>query len=219
MKFGKDIKGVILDIDGVLLDSMVIWKDLGARYLIMNGIDPEPGLGEILFSMSMEQGAEYLLENYPLNKSAEEITDGLGNMLRDYYFNEVPAKEGAGELLYKLDQTGIRMAAATSSPREHITAALMRNGLLKYIGKIFTNSEVGSSKHSPEIYDAAARFLGLNREDICVFEDSLYALKTAANAGYHTIGVFDKNGETDQMGLEETAEIYIRSLRELMQLF
>ena len=219
MQFGKDIKGVILDIDGVLLDSMGIWKDLGARYLIQNGIDPEPGLGEILFSMSMEQGAEYLRDNYPINRSAEEITDGIGNMLRDYYFYEVPAKEGAEELLYELDRAGVGIAAATSSPREHITAALKRNGLLEYIGSIFTNFEVGSSKHSPEIYDAASRFLGFGREDICVFEDSLYALKTAAKAGYHTVGVFDENGETDQKGLEESAEIYVRSLRELMRLF
>ena len=46
MKFGKDIKGVILDIDGVLLDSMEIWKDLGARYLVKKGLEPEAGLGE-----------------------------------------------------------------------------------------------------------------------------------------------------------------------------
>ena len=151
MKIGKDIKGIIWDVDGVLLDSMEIWKDLGARYLVENGMEPEDGLGEILFSMSMEQGAVYLKRNYMPGKTADEITEDLGNMLRDYYLYEVPAKEGAQELLSALDQAGVRMAAATSSPREHITAALARNRLLPFIGKLFTNSEVGSSKHSPEI--------------------------------------------------------------------
>ncbi len=51
-------KGAIFDLDGVLLDSMGIWNDLGARYLRSRGLMPEPGLNEILFSMSMEQGAE-----------------------------------------------------------------------------------------------------------------------------------------------------------------
>ena len=37
------IKGVIFDLDGVLLDSMSIWKDLGARYLQSQGIAPEEG--------------------------------------------------------------------------------------------------------------------------------------------------------------------------------
>ena len=219
MKFVKDIKGVIWDVDGVLLDSMGIWKDLGARYLVKNGIEPEEGLGGILFSMSMEQGAQYLKQNYMPQSTADEIIEGLENMLRDYYYCEVPAKEGAGKLLAALHQAGVRMAAATSSPREHITAALDRNGLLGFIGRIFTNSETGSSKHSPEIYDAAADFLGLAADEICVVEDSLYALKTAAKAGYHTVGVYDKNGEADQKGLKETAQIYIRSLTELMQLF
>ena len=218
MKFGKDIKGVIWDVDGVLLDSMRIWKDLGARYLLKHGFEPEEGLGEILFSMSMEQGAAYLRQHYPLEKTSDEILDELADMLRDYYVREVRAKDGALELLAALEHAGVRMAAATSSPREHISAALERNGLLTYIGRIFTNSEVGSSKHSTDIYHASAGFLRLKRDEICVVEDSLYALKTAADAGYHTAGIYDENGERDQKGLEEMAEMYFRSLEEMMQL-
>ena len=47
------IRGAIFDLDGVLLDSMGIWKDLGARYLRSLHIQPEPGLNEILFAMSI----------------------------------------------------------------------------------------------------------------------------------------------------------------------
>ncbi len=54
------IRGTIFDLDGVLLDSMGIWEDLGARYLRRLHIPPEPGLNEVLFPMSMEQGAVYL---------------------------------------------------------------------------------------------------------------------------------------------------------------
>ena len=52
------IRAAIFDLDGVVLDSMSIWKDLGARYLLRRGLTPEPGLGELLFSMSMEQRTE-----------------------------------------------------------------------------------------------------------------------------------------------------------------
>ena len=44
------------------------------------------------------------------------------------------------------------MTAATSSPREHVTRALKRNGLLEFLKQIDTTSEVGESKHSPLIY-------------------------------------------------------------------
>ena len=93
------IKGAIFDIDGVLLDSMGIWDDLGARYLRSLGRIPEEGLNKILFSMSMEQGAEYLNEHYGLNKSVKETVDGIGKMLEDYYFYEVLLKPGAKEEL------------------------------------------------------------------------------------------------------------------------
>ena len=219
MRFGCDIKGAILDVDGVLLDSLGIWKDLGARYLAARGIEPEPGLGETLFSMSMGQGAEYLAMTYTLGETPAKIMDGLQGMLRDFYFYEVSPKEGAAELLSALDAAGVRMAAATSSPREHVTVALERNGLLPYVDRLLTNAEVGTSKHSPEIYDAAAEFLGFAKDETCVFEDSLYALKTAAQAGYRTVGVFDKNGEPDQRGLKESAEVYVMNLMELQRLF
>ena len=210
------IKGVIFDIDGVVLDSMSIWNDLGARYLRNRGICPEEGLNEILFSMSMEEGAAYLRDHYLSDETSETIGEGLQGMLRDFYYYEVGTKEGAEELLETFEGKGIRMTAATSSPRTHVEKALERNGLLSHIEKIFTSAEVGSSKHSPEIYDAAAGFMGLRREEVCVIEDSLYALRTAADAGYFTVGVRDEEGESDQKGLEEAADIYIGDLSELM---
>lgn len=206
------IKGVIFDIDGVLLDSMGIWDDLGARYLRSLGKIPEEGLNKILFSMSMEQGAEYLNEHYGLNKSVKETVDGIGRMLEDYYFYEVLLKPGAKEVLEFLKSKNIKMAAATSSPRTHIEKALSRNGLLGYIDKIYTTGEVGVSKHSPDIYNLAADYLKTKPEETLVFEDSFYALKTAKEAGYVTVGVYDEKGESDQEGLKNQADLYLKKL-------
>ena len=206
------IKGAIFDIDGVLLDSMGIWDDLGARYLRSLGRIPEEGLNKILFSMSMEQGAEYLNEHYGLNKSVKETVEGIGRMLEDYYFYEVLLKPGAKEVLEFLKSKSIKMAAATSSPRMHIEKALSRNGLLGYIDKIYTTSEVGVSKHSPDIYNLAADFLKTKSEETLVFEDSLYALKTAKEAGYVAVGVYDEKGESNQAELENQADLYLKKL-------
>lgn len=217
--FTKDIKGVIFDVDGVLLDSMGIWTDLGARYLLSIGKSPEEGLAGILFSMSMEQGAEYLREHYSIDLTADEIGKGLQDMLRDFYYHEVQAKPGAEQLLQAVRDAGLRITAATSSPREHIGKALERNGLLGYVDRMFTNAEIGKSKHSPDIYNAAAGHMGTAASETCVFEDSLYALKTAAAAGYLTVGVYDSKGESDQYGLREAADVYIRDLTEALRLF
>ena len=113
-----------------------------------------------------------------------------------------------------LAERGVSMAAATSSPRVHVTAALDRLGLLPYLKAVFTTGEVGVSKHEPVIYHLAAEALGTAPAETLVFEDSLYALKTAKAAGYRTVGVLDAHGETDQAGLKEAAEVYLTSLTE-----
>ncbi len=54
------------------------------------GPDARAGLNEILFSMSMEQGAEYLHTHYALPQSAAEVGAGIADMLRDFYFMRSP---------------------------------------------------------------------------------------------------------------------------------
>ena len=210
------IKGAIFDLDGVLLDSLSIWEDLGARYLRAKGIQPEENLGKKLFPMSMEQGAQYMKDRYALPESAEEIAEGLKALLEHFYFEEVSAKPGAEELLSRLRARGIPMAAATSSPRPHVTAALERLGLLRYFREIFTTWELGTSKHRPDIYLLAAKALETKPEETIVLEDSLYALETAKAAGFYTVGVYDPLGEPDQQTLRQEARQYITSLSEVV---
>ena len=206
------IRGAIFDLDGVLLDSMGIWRDLGARYLRARGISPAPGLGEVLFAMSMEQGAAYLKTHYSLPEGEVEIWDGIAALLADYYGYEVPAKPGAEELLQFFSRRGIPMAAATSSPRNHVERALTRLGLRPYLKTILTTTEIGESKHAPTIYHRAAVALGTVPAETLVFEDSLYAMQTAKAAGYRTVGVYDGQGEPNQAGLRQAAEVYLTEL-------
>ena len=210
------IKGVIFDIDGVVLDSMSIWNDLGARYLKSIGVEPEEGLNRILFSMSMEQGAEYLKEHYSLKESADEILEGISKMLQNFYFYEVKAKPGIETCMKFFRDESMKITAATSSPRTHIEKALERNGLLKFFDAIYTTGEIGISKHFPDIYNRAAEFMGLSASEVLVFEDSLYALKTAKNAGYMAVGVYDRDGETDREGVKLTGDIYLTELDKIV---
>ena len=57
-------KGFIFDVDGTILDSMSIWMDAGKLYLESLGIKTDENIGEVMFEMTMEQGAKYLQDNY-----------------------------------------------------------------------------------------------------------------------------------------------------------
>ena len=209
------IKAVIFDADGVLLDSLSVWKELGKRYITDLGYQPVAEMDEILFPMSMEQGADWLKNRFTLAYSEEKIVMDLKSRIRKYYFEEVPAKSGARELLQCLAEQKIPAAVATSSPREHICRALERNGLLSFFDKIYTTSEIGESKHSPKVYLTAAEALGTEPSRTLVVEDSLYALQTAGNAGFLTAGIYDALGEPDQEQLKKDAHIYCQNLTEL----
>ena len=50
-------KGFIFDVDGTILDSMEIWMDAAKLYLKDLGIDAEENLGDIMFSLTMAEGA------------------------------------------------------------------------------------------------------------------------------------------------------------------
>lgn len=215
----KKIRGAIFDLDGVLLDSMFIWDDLGSRYLKKRGIQPEDELNKILFSMSMEQGAEYLKVQYHLHDDLQKILNDIEKMIQDFYFDEVLPKEGAKELLEFLYQQDVKMVVATSSPRKLVTKALQRTNLIDYMQQILTTTEIKESKHSSLIYHMAANSLGTKPEETLVFEDSFYALKTAKNAGFLSVGVYDAYGETNQEEMCKLGDFYIKSLDEFEQLW
>ncbi len=131
------IRGVIFDVDGVLLDSLEIWDNLGIRYVCSLSKKPIEGMEDVLYPLSMEDGATYLRKTFSIAKSNQEIICDLEKMIEDFYFEEVKAKKGVKEVLAYLEQVGIPVVCATSCSRKLVERALHRNGLLSYISHIF----------------------------------------------------------------------------------
>ena len=59
-------KGIIFDVDGTILDSMKIWMDAGKIYLDQFGIEEKENIAEVLFDLTMTEGAKYIKETYKL---------------------------------------------------------------------------------------------------------------------------------------------------------
>ena len=207
----QNMGGVILDIDGTVLDSMSIWQDAGVRYLASQQIEAEPGLAEKIYYMSIPEAALYMRTRYGLEQSVEEISQGIKDVVRDFYYYEAPLKAGVKEFLQKMSDRNIPVVAATASDEDHLEHAFTRLGIRQYFEYIFTCAQAGAGKQSPAIYHMAAGFLGRNPEELYVFEDALYAIQTAKLAGYHTVGVYDEESKEDQEMIREEADIYMES--------
>ena len=208
------IRGVIFDVDGVLLNSMPVWENLGEIYLERLGIEAEKGLRETLFAMSLEEGADYLIENYGLKQTPGEIIAGLNREVQDFYGRKVPLKEGVRGYLQEFRDRKIPMAIATSGDRANAEAALKRLKVLSYFRAVFTCSEIGSSKSQPDIYYAAALQLDTDPSDTWVFEDALHAIRTAKKAGFRTAGVYDRASDRDLAQIRDTADIYLPEFKD-----
>jgi HAD superfamily hydrolase (TIGR01509 family) len=211
------IRGAIFDVDGTLLDSMFIWDTIGETYLRSIGYQPKENLNETFKNMSLHQAARYYQTEYGVTRSIDEIMDGVNAMLERYYRFEVPLKPGVAELLERLRQDGVRRCIATATDRHLVEAALDRCGVLSCFGEIFTCNEVGHGKDEPDIFEEALRFLGTRREETLVFDDALYAVRTAKEAGFPVAAVYDSH-ERSQAEVRARSDLYLEDLTQLVEL-
>ena len=211
------IRGAIFDVDGTLLDSMFIWDTIGETYLRSIGYQPKENLNETFKNMSLHQAARYYQTEYGVTRSIDEIMDGVNAMLERYYRFEVPLKPGVAELLEWLRQDGVKLCIATATDRHLVEAALDRCGVLSCFGEIFTCNEVGHGKDEPDIFEEALRFLGTRREETLVFDDALYAVRTAKEAGFPVAAVYDSH-ERSQAEVRARSDLYLEDLTQLVEL-
>ena len=202
------LKGAIFDFDGTLVDSMYIWDTIGEDYLRSLGKEPHEDLKETFMTLPLEEAAEYYRTHYGVTLSVKEIVDGVNTMVEGIYRTRVALKQGVADFLAQLKDNGTRMCIATVTDRYLVEETLDRLGILQYFSEIFTCAEVGYGKDKPIIYRKALEHLGTTKNETYVFEDSLFALKTAKADGFTTVGVYDRH-ENRQDNLKNLADYYI----------
>lgn len=199
----------VFDIDGTILDSMPVWKNLGTDYLQSIGVAAKEHLNEVLFTMTSEQSAHYLKEQYHLHESEAEIKNGFLHLIAYDYQNLIQTKPGVSAFLYRIKQNRIPMIAATSSDALFIKAALDRLNIADCFQEILTTSELLTDKKNSYIYQTAASHMHEEPCNTAVFEDTYDALITAKKAGFYTIAIEDDSSFFNQKEIRQIADIYL----------
>lgn len=209
------IKGVIFDVDGTLFDSMGAWHDSGYNVLKSLGIDADKRIGDIFFSMTMDEVVDYIKENFSVNESRDFLKNGIHNQVEYAYRNEIELKPGVMRILDWVKDSKIPATIATSTDRFLIEIGLARLGIEDYFDEIYTATEVGKSKNHPDIFQRAMDKMGTKPGETWLFEDGLYSMITAKAYGMPVVGVYDKVSHDDQEAIKQVADIYLEDLRDL----
>lgn len=205
-----NIKSAIFDMYGTLTDSMHVWRNLGNLYLESKGIVPEPELQEKVLTLTMMEAAEYMKQRYGLQGEPEQIVKEVYQLIEGFYRTEVQEKPGVRRILEELQQEGIPMCVASATDTYLVEYALAHTGLRSYFQKIYCCREVGEGKTTDKIYQVARESLGTSVEETWIFEDALYAARTAKRSGFPLVAIFDTT-EEGQEELREIADIYLES--------
>ena len=91
------IRGAIFDLDGTLLDSNPYWNKAPNAYLASVGKQGRETLDREIFHMTLPQAAEYMIAEFGLTQSPEEIVDGVNAAIRRYYLEEIPGTMRKGQ--------------------------------------------------------------------------------------------------------------------------
>ncbi len=208
------IKGIILDFDGTVADSMEIWGRLGISLLEKNNVKYPDSIIRDVTPLGAVGTAQYF-KNLGLNMTVEEIIAYVAKNALYEYSNNIYLKNGAEKFLREQKAKGIRISILSASSEEAIIPCLKRLGADDIFEHIITCDKTGMLKSETKIYDYAANLMGLEKSKILYFDDNLGAIKASTAAGLKTVAVYDKSSLSDKEKIMKTADYYIHSFYEL----
>lgn len=213
----NNIKGVIFDLDGTLVDSMGVWAKIDVDYLNNLGHEVPNNLKEEITHLGFKEVAKYFKKRFNIADSEEEIMKTWHDMAYIEYKENIKLKPGAREFLKQLKESNIKIALATSNSYPLLEVSLKSNGIFDLFDSITITGEVSRGKNFPDVYLLAAERLGLDPKDCAVFEDILPAVKGALSAGMKVFAVEDYTvSDEERTGIKKYAHEYIESFNDLL---
>lgn len=220
MKFlSHEVKAVIFDMDGTLIDSTGIWHEIDIAFFKKRGMNEVPkGYADNIVHMGLKEGAKMTIETYGFaSDTVEGIIQEWRNASIEQYRDKIPLKEGAKEIIEYLKASGIKLALATANDEELYRPCLERLGLNNYFDVVIDVNKIGEGKSSPKIYRWISEKLGVEKNQTIVLEDTIMGLKTSYDDGYLSVAVFDKNSINQDPEKRKNCYLYINTFFDLLK--
>jgi HAD superfamily hydrolase (TIGR01509 family) len=197
------LKGVILDMDGVIADSHPLHVRAWIRLFSSLGKPlTEDNLAFILDGHRREAILRHYLGDLPSDKLLE-YGDAKDKLFREE-LEQLQPIPGVIEFLLELEKAGLALAVATSARRDRATCILERLRIRHRFAAVVCADDLAEDKPEPHIFRLAGLRLGIDVAQLLAAEDAVSGVKAAKAAGMRCLGVA-RNG-CEQMLLSAGAD-------------
>lgn len=211
-----EIKAVIFDMDGSLVDSMWVWLKVDEIYMGKYGLTEPETFHKDIEGMSYTETAQYFLDTFPdLPCTLEEVKQEWMELAMELYRTKVTLKPGAAEFLERMRREGILLGIATSNARTLAEVSLEALHIREYFSAVCTSCEVAAGKPAPDVYLKTAAMLQVPPEHCLVFEDIPNGILAGKRAGMKVCAVDDLFSRPDEAEKRRLADYYIHDYREI----
>lgn len=205
------VRGVIFDMDGVLLDTERIWGVAEARLCRSYGASYGPDDEAATLGLLSLEACRHYARRFGLPESeAAHLERELVEMMCEELEGEVPLLPGARELIDRLIGR-VGLGVASNSRRVIVIRAIQRSGLADVFGVLVSADDVSRPKPAPDLYLAACERLAVPPADALALEDSPVGAASAIAAGLRCIAVMPSAPPPDL-----PVDAHVASLAELL---
>lgn len=209
------MKAAIFDMDGTLIDSMGAWRSLNVSFLREQGIEVSDEQEQDLRSMTGRMVADYAKAHFGVETTFESLLDRALRAMETAYQAGMPLKPGARAYLQRLGARGVKRVLCTATYSRLALMALNRMDLVRELDYIVCTDMTGGSKGDPAFFDRLCAMIGEEKADCVMFEDALYAMRGAREAGLGVVGITDETNTRDREAMLLLCDRMIDSYDEL----
>ena len=208
------LKGVIFDVDGTLVDNMMvhhrIWhrkiNELGLKMSLQETIEKAHGV-------NIEFLRRFFGDTYSIEK-LHEVAAEKEHEYREEMRRSFPLVAGSIALVQALYQEEFALAIGSAGPPENVHFVLEQSGLAPYFEAVYHSKNVKQGKPNPEVYLNGARDLGIAIDQCLVIEDTPIGAETALNAGCPVLIITTTHHPAEFAGLPNVVD-YVTDFQEV----
>jgi beta-phosphoglucomutase len=208
-----DIKAVIFDLDGTLIDNNEFHLRSWRKYLEVVGkkVSEEEYLANIN-GRTNKDAVEYIYGRKMSGEEAMKYTLEKEAIYRDLYRPYIKPVNGLPTLLEHFADLDLPMAIATSGIQVNIDYMFEHLPIRNYFRVVVNSAHIRKGKPDPEIYLRTAEELNIPASRCLVFEDAVVGIAAAKAASMHTIAVLTTHSKEEL----SAANLVIKDYTELL---